>query len=144
MSRLPAPFPTRGRGGRLALEPDGIRRRRLGGIGGIELQPGLKIADALLQFSNPSVDGVQDGQEGYLGFRWDSVPERFGDGRLRDHAKHITKITIRKVRSVNSTVLFMIQANPAIVSQILVYVLWPIYLYSFSTFALSCLISRSR
>ena len=29
MSRLPAPFPTRGRGGGLTLEPDGIRRRGL-------------------------------------------------------------------------------------------------------------------
>jgi len=38
----------------------------------------------------------------------------------------------------------MIQANPAIVSQILVYVLWPIYLYSFSTFTLSWLIFWSR
>ena len=45
---------------------------------------------------------------------------------------------------MNSTVLFMIQANPAIVSQIFVYVFWPIYFYSFSTFALSWLISRSR
>ena len=53
MSRLPAPFPTGGRGGRLALEPDGIGRRGLGGIGGIELEPGLEIADALLQFERP-------------------------------------------------------------------------------------------
>ena len=96
MSRLPAPFPTRGRGGRLALEPDGIRRRRLGGIGGIELQPGLKIADALLQFSNPSVDGAQDGQDGNLGFRWDGVPERFRDGRLRDHTYDITRLLYKR------------------------------------------------
>jgi hypothetical protein len=85
MSRLPAPLATRGRGGRLALEPDGIRRRRLGGIGGIELQPSLEVSDALLQFSNPSVDGVQDGHDGNLGFRWDGVPERFRDGRLCHH-----------------------------------------------------------
>src|SRR3954471_11550468 len=81
MSRLPAPFPTGGRGGGLALEPDGIGRRGLGGIGGIELEPGLEIADALLQFEDPSVDGVQDGQDGDLGFRWNGVPERFSDGR---------------------------------------------------------------
>ena len=67
MSRLPAPFPTGGRGGGLAFEPDGIGRRRLGGIGGIELEPGLEIADALLQFSDPSLDGVQDGQDGDSG-----------------------------------------------------------------------------
>ena len=35
--------------------------------------------------------GVQDGQDGNLGFRWDSVPERFRDGRLRNDAEGITK-----------------------------------------------------
>ena len=91
MSRLATPFPTGGRGGRLTFQADGIRRRRLGGIGGIELEPGLQIADALLQFGDPSLEGVQDGQDGNLGFRWDGVPERFRDGRLRNHAKSITK-----------------------------------------------------
>ena len=88
MSRLPAPFPTGGRGGRLAFEPDGIGRRGLGGIGGVELEPGLEIADTLLQFSDPSLEGVQQGQDGDLGFRWDGVPERCRDGRLRDHANN--------------------------------------------------------
>jgi hypothetical protein len=92
MSRLPAPFATGGRGGGLALQPDGIRRRRLGGIGGIELQPGFEIADASLEFKDPSVDGVQDGQEGDPGFRWDGVPERFRDGRPRDHTSDITSL----------------------------------------------------
>jgi len=91
MSRLATPFPTGGRGGRLTFQADRIRRRRLGGIGGIELEPGLQIADALLQFGDPSLEGVQDGQDGNLGFRWDSVPERFRDGRLRNDAKVITK-----------------------------------------------------
>jgi hypothetical protein len=92
MSRLPAPFATGGPGGRLALEPDGIGRRGLGGIGGIELEPGFEITDALLQFSDLSLEGVQHGQDGKLGLRWDGVPERFGDGRLRDHAIVITKL----------------------------------------------------
>jgi hypothetical protein len=91
MSRLPTPFPTGGWSGRLAFEPDGIGRRGLGGIGGIELEPGLEIADTLLEFGDPSLEGVQDGQDGNLGFRWDGVPERFRDGRLRNHAKDITK-----------------------------------------------------
>jgi hypothetical protein len=75
MSRLPTPLPTGGWGGRLALEPDGIGRRRLGGIGGIELEPGLDIAESLLEFGDPSLEGVHHGQEGSLGFRWDGVPE---------------------------------------------------------------------
>jgi hypothetical protein len=83
MSRLPASFPTGGWGRRLAFEPDGIGRRRLGGIGGVELESGLKIADTSLQFSNLSLEGVHQGQDGDLGFRRDGVPERCGDGRLR-------------------------------------------------------------
>jgi hypothetical protein len=75
MSRLPTPLPTGGWGGRLALEPDGIGRRRLGGIGGIELEPGLDIAESLLEFGDPSLEGVEHGQDGNLGFRWDGVPE---------------------------------------------------------------------
>jgi hypothetical protein len=54
MSRLSTPFATRGWSGGLAFEADGIGRRRLGGIGGVELEPGLEIADALLQFGDPS------------------------------------------------------------------------------------------
>ena len=41
-------------------------------------------------------------------------------------------------------ILFLIQGSLAVVSQIFVYFFWPIYFYSFSTFALSWLISRSR
>jgi hypothetical protein len=91
MSRLPTPFSTGGRGGRLALQSDGVGRRRLGGIGGIELETGLEIADALLQFRDPALEGVQDGQEGNLGFRWDGVPKRVRDRRHRNHGKDITK-----------------------------------------------------
>jgi hypothetical protein len=91
MSWLPTAFPTGGRGGRLALEPDGIGRRRLGGIGGVELEPGLKIADALLEFNDPSLEGVQHGQDGGLGLRRDGVPERCRDGRSRDHANNTTE-----------------------------------------------------
>lgn len=85
MSRLPTPLPPRGPGRRLPFEADGIRRRRLGGIGGIELEAGLQIADALLQFNDPTGDGVQDGQDGGLGFRRHGLPERFSDGRLGHH-----------------------------------------------------------
>jgi hypothetical protein len=86
MSRLPTPFSTGGWGGRLAFQSDGVGRRGLGGIGGIALQAGLQIADAALQLGDPSGEGVKDGQEGKLGFQWDGLPQRFRDGRLRDHA----------------------------------------------------------
>jgi len=56
MSRLSTALATGGWSGRLALQADGIGRRRLGGIGGVELEPGLEIADALLQFGDLSLE----------------------------------------------------------------------------------------
>jgi hypothetical protein len=96
MSRLPTTFATGGWGGRLALEADGIGRRRLGGIGGVELEPGLEVADALLQFGDPSLERVEHGQDGSLGFRWDGVPECFRDGRLGDHANNTTELLCKR------------------------------------------------
>ena len=57
----------------------------------LSLSRASRSPNALLQFGDPSLEGVQDGQDGNLGFRWDGVPERFRDGRLRNHAKGITK-----------------------------------------------------
>jgi hypothetical protein len=91
MSRLPTPLPTGGPTGWLALHADGIRRRGLGGIGGIELQPRLQIADASLQLSDLPSERIHDGQDGGLRLRRDGVPEGFGDGRPRNHDKGITK-----------------------------------------------------
>jgi hypothetical protein len=99
MSRLAAPLSTGGGCGWPALEPDGIGRRRLGGIGGVELEPGLEIAEALLQFRDPSREGVQQGQDGNLGFRWDGVPERCRDGRPRDHDNNTTDLLYKKFGS---------------------------------------------
>jgi hypothetical protein len=76
----------------LAFDADGIGGGGLGGVGGVELEPGLQIADALLQFPDPLLEGVQEGQEGRLSFRWHGVPERFGDRRLRNHDKDTTKL----------------------------------------------------
>jgi len=91
MSWLSAPLATRGWGGRLPLEANGVGGGRLGGVGGIELEAGLKVPDALLQFSDPSVEGVQDGQDGSLGFRRHATPERFRDGRSRVHSVNTTR-----------------------------------------------------
>jgi hypothetical protein len=90
MSRLPTPLATRGPGGWLAFQPDGVGRRRLGGIRGIELEPRLQIADALLQLSDPSLVRIQDSQDGGLSFRRDSTPQGFRDRRLKNHATSIT------------------------------------------------------
>jgi hypothetical protein len=96
MSRLPTPFSTRGRGRRLAFQPDGVGRRRLGGIGGIELEPGLEIADPLLQLGDPRLVRLQDNQDGGLGLRRHRIPERFRDGRLSDHDNDITKLLYKR------------------------------------------------
>jgi hypothetical protein len=59
MSGLPAPLPTGRPGGGPAIEADEIGGRRLGGIGEIELERGLQIADALLKVSDLSLEGIQ-------------------------------------------------------------------------------------
>ena len=87
----PPRFRPEGRGGRLAFEPDGIGRRRLGGIGGVELEPALEIANTLLEFGDPSLEALEHGQDGKLGFRGDGVPESFRDRRLKDHANNTTE-----------------------------------------------------
>ena len=48
VSRLSAGLPPGGWCGWLALQADGIRRRGLGGIGGIEVEPGLEVGDPLI------------------------------------------------------------------------------------------------
>ena len=88
LAPFPAPFllPTTGPLG----TGKSIGRRGLGGIGGVELEPGLEVADPALQFRDPSLEGVHQGQDGGLSLRRDGIPERSGDGRLRDHANNTT------------------------------------------------------
>ena len=58
-------------------------------------------------------------------------------GLERAFKKAKTSLDIYVVLYVSYWVLFMIQSNPAIVSQIFVYFLWPIYLYLVSRFLLT-------
>src|SRR5512135_3262588 len=84
MARLSASLPRARRSGRLALQPDGIGRRGLGGVGGVEFEPGLQISDASLQFRDPLLIRVQDREDGGLSVWWDGVPEGIRDGRRKD------------------------------------------------------------
>ena len=83
--------------GRLALQADGVGRRGLGRVGGIELEPGLKVADALLQLGEFLSHLGPGGQEGGLGFWWDGVPEWSRDKRLRAHAADTTKLLYKEL-----------------------------------------------
>ena len=56
----------------------------------LSLSRPLEIANTLLEFGDPSLEGLQHGQDGNLGFRWDGVPEWFRDRRLRLHANNTT------------------------------------------------------
>src|SRR5262249_36941245 len=72
-----------GRGSRrLALQADRVRRGRLGGVGGVELEPGLKIAGSGFQLGDSSGEGIPGGSEGGLSLRRHGVPEWFRDRRL--------------------------------------------------------------
>src|SRR5262249_1405513 len=61
MAGLSAALALRRRSRWLSLQADRVRRRRLGGVGGIELEPGLKIADAGFQGGDLSREGIPSG-----------------------------------------------------------------------------------
>ena len=86
MARLTAALPP-GRWSRwLSFQPDGIRGGRLGGVGGIELEPGLEIAHCGLQFGDLILDGFPGVQERGLGVGGHGAPEWFRD---RNPAAHM-------------------------------------------------------
>jgi hypothetical protein len=89
MSRLPAGLPPGRRCGRLALQADGIRRRGLGGVGGIEPEPGLEVRDPLVQLSDPAPERLEDGHEGRLRVRRYGIPEGFRDRKRGAHPQRL-------------------------------------------------------
>jgi hypothetical protein len=102
MTGSSAPLPRARRRGGLALPSDGIGRRRLGGVGGVEFEPGLEISDASLQFGDPFLVCVQDPEDGGLRLRWDGVPERFRDRRRKGHDTSTTQLVDKRFgRPVN-------------------------------------------
>ena len=96
MAGLSAPLPGARRCGGLALQSDGIGRGGLGGVGRVELEPGLEVADASLQFGDPFLVCLQDRQESGLSLRWDGVPEGFWDGRRKRHDTDTTQLVHKR------------------------------------------------
>jgi hypothetical protein len=74
MSWLPAAFPSRRRSWRLTLQPDRIRGRGLGRIGGVELEPILKIIDARFKLGNAPFVDRSERENRRLEFRRCRVP----------------------------------------------------------------------
>ena len=85
MAGLPAALPTGGRGRRLALQADRVGGGRLGGVGGVEPEPGLEIADGGLQRGDPIPEGLPGVQEGGLGVGGHGVPDWLRDRKLLTH-----------------------------------------------------------
>jgi hypothetical protein len=82
---LPAALPL-GRGRwRLALQADRVGGGRLGGVGGVELESRLEIADGGLQGGDPIPEGLPGVQEGDLGVGGHVVPEWLRDRKLLTH-----------------------------------------------------------
>ena len=70
---------------RLSFQADGVGGRGLGGVGGVELEPGLEIADLGFQLGDPILEGFPGRQEGNLGVRRHGTPEGLRDRRLVVH-----------------------------------------------------------
>lgn len=76
---LTARFVAGRRLGRCAFEGWRVRRGRLGGIGGVLLESGFEVGEALFVALN-------QGQDRGLSSRWDLLPEFVSDWRVRTHA----------------------------------------------------------
>ena len=85
MAGLPAALPPRWRSRRLALQDDRVGGGRLGGVGGVELEPGLEIAHEGFQLSDPILHRLPGSQECGLGVGGYGVPEGFRDRKLLAH-----------------------------------------------------------
>jgi hypothetical protein len=73
VTQLSAALAPRGRDRRLAPQSDGIGSRRLGGIRGVELEPGFEIVDPPVLFVDPQIpldyparERAEHGQDGGL------------------------------------------------------------------------------
>jgi hypothetical protein len=89
MSRLPAAFLAAGRSGRLALHPDGIGRRRLGRVGGVELEPILEIPETGLHLGKALFIGLDERKNRGLDFWRSLFPDRFWERGRPYHAGKI-------------------------------------------------------
>jgi hypothetical protein len=95
MSALPATLPAAGRGGRLALQADGIGRGGLGRVGGVELEPRLEVTDPRFEFVDPLLHHQEHGGDGRLRARRHLGPEFIGDGqRVRHDAGIVSRSAI--------------------------------------------------
>jgi hypothetical protein len=82
MAELPLAPPPGRRGRRLALQADRVGGGRLGGVGGVELEPGLEITDRGLQGGDPFLEGFPGVQEGGPGVGGNGAPEWLRDRKL--------------------------------------------------------------
>ncbi|XBH03585.1 recombinase family protein [Singulisphaera sp. Ch08] len=87
MSRLPTALLAAGRSGRPPLQADRIRRRWLGRVGGVELEPCFEIADPRFQVGVPLLHRHKDCSDGGLSVGRHRTPEVVRDGqRIRHNA----------------------------------------------------------
>ena len=80
---------------------DGIRRRGLGGVGGIEVEPGLEVGNPLVQLSDPTPERLKDGHEGRLASECSVFPERFRDRKRGARTQGLHSLE-KKVRDVGA------------------------------------------
>ena len=85
MTGLSSEFPPGRRLRQLAFDADRVGGGWLGRIGGVELEPGLKIADLGFERGDPILERFPGVPEGGLGIRGHGAPEWFRDRKLVIH-----------------------------------------------------------
>jgi hypothetical protein len=89
MSGLPATFPAAGRSRWLTLHSDRVRRWRLRRVGGVELEPILKIVNACFKFGETLFVELCEHKDRRLDFWRSRIPHGFGDWGRPCHACRI-------------------------------------------------------
>jgi hypothetical protein len=79
MAGLTAPLLARSGSRRTSLDRGRIRRRRLGGVGGV-------LADPLFQFGDPPLEGLDQRRDGGLRLGRERIPDDLRERRRIDHA----------------------------------------------------------
>jgi hypothetical protein len=95
MTGLPAPLLARRRNRRVSLHRWGIRGQRLGGVGGVRIEPFLEGGDPLLKDGDPLLRDANQRKHGYLRLRREGLPDVLWEWWAIHHATVVTKSSLK-------------------------------------------------
>ena len=92
MPGLSPAFSLARRGRRLSLHAHRIRRRRFGGVGGIQFQSGFQVLDSRFEIGDPLLHGEEHGSNCRLGIGGDLAPEFIWNRQRIGHGDDVSPL----------------------------------------------------